>query len=70
MKVVSIGPDGFALKIASSADHVASLTTAELQSKNVGAGLLSMFQHYVQQVASMRQQAESPEATTSKSSGA
>jgi hypothetical protein len=70
MKVVSIGPDGFALKIASCDDHVASLTTADLQSKNVGAGLLSIFQQYAEQVASMSQPPESPEATANESSTA
>ena len=67
MKVVSLGPDGFALKIASSADHVASLTTEELYRKNVGGELLSIFQHYVQQLASMKGRAGLAEATASKS---
>jgi thiamine phosphate synthase YjbQ (UPF0047 family) len=61
MKVVSIGPDGFALKIASRADHVASLTPEELEQNDVSADLLSTFERYAKKVSSMTHRPESPD---------
>lgn len=53
MKVVSIGPDAVALKIASAADHVGSLTPAELQQSHVSADLLSVFERYAKKVSAI-----------------